>query len=164
MYSPKAEAPKSGETAETAAEIKDEPVSLGLSEHALAIVREGMWRVTNSETGTAYRARIKDPAMAMAGKSGTAQVRRISKYERETRVLKNKERLWKERDHALFVAYAPADAPRYAISVIVEHGGGGSSVAAPIARDILEATQKRDPSRTAPAGMAINRQPDAGEG
>ena len=66
--------------------------------------------------------------MEMAGKSGTAQVRRISKHERDTRVLKNEERPWKERDHALFVAFAPVNAPRYAISVVVEHGGGGSSV------------------------------------
>ena len=138
--------------------------SIGLSEHALSIVLEGMNRVTNSPTGTAFKARIENPSMAMAGKSGTAQVRRISKYERETRVLKNKERLWKERDHALFVAYAPVDAPRYAVSVVVEHGGGGSSVAAPIARDVLEATLKRDPARTPPAGDIVARQSDQGEG
>ena len=81
--------------------------------------------------------------MSMAGKSGTVQVHRISKAEREVGVTKNKDLEWKERDHALFVAYAPVDNPRYAISVVVEHGGGGSSVAAPIARDILREVQKR---------------------
>jgi cell division protein FtsI/penicillin-binding protein 2 len=80
----------------------------------------------------------------MGGKTGTAQVRRISKKERETRVLKNNELPWKERDHALFVGFAPVDSPRYAISVVVEHGGGGSKVAAPIARDILELVQRRN--------------------
>ena len=90
----------------------------------------------------------------MSGKTGTAQVRRISKAERETRVLKNHRRPWRERDHALFVGYAPSDNPRYAAAVVVEHGGDGSKIAAPIARDLLLATQKRDPSnREAPLDM-----------
>ena len=75
--------------------------------------------------------------MVMAGKSGTAQVRNISAAERETGVVGNSDLPWKQRDHALFVAFAPVDAPRYAVSVVVEHGGGGSSVAAPVARDAL---------------------------
>lgn len=127
--------------------IKD-PVfkSLGISKRSLDIVREGMDRVTNEQRGTAYRARIKEAGMEMSGKTGTAQVRRISKAERDTRVLKNHERPWRERDHALFVGYAPSDNPRYAVAVVVEHGGGGSKVAAPIARDLLLATQKRDPA------------------
>jgi penicillin-binding protein 2 len=82
----------------------------------------------------------------MAGKTGTSQVKRISKHERDTRVLKNEERPWEDRDHALFVAFAPVSKPRYAIAVVVEHGGGGSAVAAPIAHDILLETLKRDPS------------------
>ena len=72
-------------------------------------------------------------------------MRRISRRERETRVLKNHERPWKQRDHALFVGFAPIENPRYVISVVVEHGGGGSSVAAPIARDVMLEAQKRDP-------------------
>lgn len=123
---------------------KGEPIKI--DPEALRIVVDGMNAVTNSERGTAYRARIKEAGMEMAGKSGTAQVRRISKAERDTRVLKNRERPWKDRDHALFVAFAPVDKPRYAVSVVVEHGGGGSSVAAPIARDILQETLRRDPS------------------
>lgn len=120
--------------------------SLGISKSSLAFVTGAMNAVTNSRRGTAYRARIKDEATRMAGKSGTSQVRRITKYERETRVLKNKERPWRDRDHALFVAFAPVHAPRYAAAVVVEHGGGGSSVAAPILRDLLIETQKRDPN------------------
>lgn len=119
---------------------------LKVSREALKVVLGGMDAVTNSDRGTARRARIKEKGLEMAGKTGTAQVRRISKYERDTRVLKNRERPWKDRDHALFVAFAPVKKPRYAISVVVEHGGGGSAVAAPIARDILLETLKRDPS------------------
>ena len=121
------------------------PPSIGVSPAHLAIVKQGMNEVTNNPRGTAYRARIDEPEFAMAGKTGSAQVRRISKKERETRVLKNEERPWEERDHALFVAYAPVEMSRYAIAVVVEHGGGGSVVAAPIARDILREAQRRDP-------------------
>jgi penicillin-binding protein 2 len=66
------------------------------------------------------------------------QVIRISELERETGLLKNKERPWKKRDHALFVGYAPVKKPKYAICVVVEHGGSGSSIAAPIARDVFK--------------------------
>jgi penicillin-binding protein 2 len=120
---------------------------LGISEASLKVVFEGMNRVTNGERGTARRARITEPGMEMAGKTGTSQVQRITKRERETGIPKNDERPWRERDHALFVAFAPVQAPRYAAAVIVEHGGGGSKVAAPIVRDILRETQIRDPRR-----------------
>ncbi|HLN24182.1 MAG TPA: penicillin-binding protein 2 [Patescibacteria group bacterium] len=122
---------------------------LGISRQSLALVRKGMFAVTNEPGGTAYGARIKDESMAMSGKSGSAQVRRITMREREGGVKKNEDLPWKERDHALFVAYAPESAPRYACCVTVEHGGGGSGVAAPIARDILIEVQKRDPLRSA---------------
>ena len=126
----------------------DDPVfkPLGISQRSLDIVREGMNRVTNMQGGSAYRARIVDEGMEMSGKTGTAQVSRISKAERDNRVLKNHERPWRQRDHALFVGFAPSHNPRYAAAVVVEHGGGGSAVAAPIARDLLIATQKRDPA------------------
>ena len=74
--------------------------------------------------------------MRMAGKTGTSQVRNISAAERRSGVVRNADLPWKRRDHALFVDFAPADNPKYAIAVIVEHGGGGSTTAAPIARDI----------------------------
>jgi penicillin-binding protein 2 len=75
--------------------------------------------------------------MQMCGKTGTAQVRNISAAERETGVVKNDKLPWEQRDHALFVGFATAEAPRYAVAVVVEHGGGGSAVAAPVARDAL---------------------------
>ena len=122
-----------------------EAESLGIIPEHLAQVVRGMERVVNAPTGTAYRARILDDKHRMAGKSGTVQVRRITKAERETGVVKNKDLPWKERDHALFVAFAPFDNPRFAVSVVVEHGGGGSSVAAPIARDALVEAQRLIP-------------------
>ena len=119
--------------------------ALKIDKSALKTVRRGMDAVANNKRGTAYRYAIREPALALAGKTGTSQVVRISRSERGTALLKNHERPWRERDHALFVAYAPVDKPRYAISVVVEHGGAGSSVAAPIARDILLEAQRRDP-------------------
>ncbi|MGL4236126.1 penicillin-binding protein 2 [Tabrizicola sp.] len=103
----------------------------------LAAVRFGMHEVVNGERGTAKSSRVVDPTMVMAGKTGTSQVRNITKAEREAGVIANEDLPWNRRDHALFVGYAPYDAPRYAVAVVVEHGGGGSVAAAPIARDIL---------------------------
>ncbi|MFA5040857.1 MAG: penicillin-binding protein 2 [Bdellovibrionales bacterium] len=117
--------------------------SMGLNPKHLALIKEGMFRVVNSTSGTAYGARIKEEGMEMAGKTGSSQVRRISEAERKTGVVKNEDLPWKERDHALFVSYAPAKAPRYACAVIVEHGGSGSAEAAPIAREILKECQIR---------------------
>ena len=82
----------------------------------------------------------------MAGKTGTSQVRRITMAERLAGVTKNEDLPWRRRDHALFVCYAPVHAPRYCAAVIVEHGGGGSKTAAPIAKDIMLEVQRRDPS------------------
>lgn len=119
--------------------------SLGLIPEHLKLVLGGMYRVVNAPTGTAFRSRIKDKTQTMAGKTGTVQVKRITKAEREVGITKNKDRAWKDRDHALFVGYAPFDKPRFSVSVVVEHGGGGSSTAAPIARDILQETQRLFP-------------------
>lgn len=110
---------------------------LAVSEAHLRAVRGGLFSVMNAKNGTGRASRIADDAMLMCGKTGTAQVRNISVSERATGVVKNDNLPWKQRDHALFVCYAPAAAPRYAVSIIVEHGGGGSTAAAPIARDIL---------------------------
>ncbi|MCG8548073.1 MAG: penicillin-binding protein 2, partial [Alphaproteobacteria bacterium] len=85
-----------------------------------------------------------DKKFAMGGKTGTSQVRRITLAERDRGVLKNHQRPWRERDHALFVGFAPVEAPRYVAAVVVEHGGGGSKAAAPIARDVLLEAQRRD--------------------
>ncbi len=124
-----------------------EAPALDIPEAHLAVVREGMRRVSNDRGGTAYRSRIAEPGMEMAGKTGTAQVRRITLSERLTGVKKNEDLPWERRDHALFVCYAPVAAPQYALSVVVEHGGGGSAVAGPIAHDIMLETQRRNPSR-----------------
>ena len=121
--------------------------SIGVSRSSLAIVVEGMNRVSNSQRGTAFRARIKEKEFTLAGKTGTSQVRRITTAERRTGLLKNKDRPWKDRDHALFVAFAPLSAPRYAAAVVVEHGGSGSGVAAPLVRDILLEIQRLERQR-----------------
>lgn len=128
---------------------KPEWPSCGMSQKNLQLVRKGMFAVSNEPGGTAFRARINQDGMWLSGKTGTAQVRRITMRERETGVKKNEDLPWKERDHALFVAYAPEDNPRYSIAVVVEHGGGGSAVAAPIARDIMIEVQKRERARMA---------------
>ena len=137
--------------------------TVGFSDAALKTVRAGMNKVVNHQRGTAYRARIEDETMVMAGKTGTSQVKRITKAERDAGVVKNEDRPWKDRDHALFVAYAPVDEPRYAIAVVVEHGGGGSKAAAPIARDILIEAQTRGSATGAPAPVAEAPAPDEGE-
>ena len=106
---------------------------------------DGMYGVTSEAGGTAWRSGdLGLGGPRLAGKTGTAQVRRISEAERHSGVLKGEEIDRRLRDHALFVAYAPADDPKYAISVVVEHGEGGSSTAAPVARDILATAIKRD--------------------
>jgi penicillin-binding protein 2 len=120
--------------------------AININKANLAVVRKGMRMVVNEPGGTALGARLSNPDWIMCGKTGTAQVRRITQRERDTGVKKNDELPWKERDHALFVAYAPDDDPKYAIAVIVEHGGGGSAVAAPIARDVMMETLRRDPA------------------
>jgi penicillin-binding protein 2 len=110
---------------------------LGIAVEYLDAIRQGMHEVVNGERGTAKSSRIVDPTLIMAGKTGTSQVRNISAAEREAGVISNDDLPWNRRDHALFVGYAPYDAPRFAVSVVVEHGGGGSIAAAPIARDVL---------------------------
>ncbi len=110
---------------------------LGLNPLNLRIARGGMDAVMNSAHGTARRSRILPDEWRMAGKTGTSQVRNITAAERARGVVSNDQLPWNRRDHALFVCYAPYNAPRYAVSCVVEHGGGGSAVAAPVARDIL---------------------------
>lgn len=108
---------------------------LGVSGQNLRFVQEAMWQVVNGG-GTAGRARLPVKGMELAGKTGTAQVRRITMAERRGGVRSNASLDWKQRDHGLFVCFAPFHAPRYAASVVIEHGGG-SSAAYPIARDVM---------------------------
>ena len=117
---------------------------LPFSDEAIAAVRAGMDAVCNSPGGTAHTWRIDEPGFEMAGKTGTAQVRRITREERATGVKKDGSLPWNLRDHGLFIAFAPVDKPRYAIAVIVEHGALGHPQVQ-MARDILLFAQKRDP-------------------
>jgi penicillin-binding protein 2 len=119
-------------------------IPLDINPEHLALVRQGMFEVVNSGRGTARGSKIRTKGMEMAGKTGTSQVRRITKEERARGVTRNADLPWNRRDHALFVAYAPYDNPKYALSVIVEHGGGGSKAAAPIAHDIMLAALERE--------------------
>lgn len=131
----------------------DDPLSMsndiGISEKNLKIILQGMNDVYNHPRGTAFSHRSRNKNYKLGGKTGTTQVRRISTAERQTRVLKNNEKPWIERDHALFVGYGPVENPKFSICVIVEHGGGGSSTASPIARDVLEFVINNDKKRNA---------------
>lgn len=110
-------------------------------------IMDGMNAVVNEQGGTAGGSRIKEPGMEMGGKTGTAQVQRITMAQRAAGV-KNEDLSWEQRHHALFVGYAPVSNPRYVCSVVVEHGIGGARTAAPIAHDLLLETQKRNPAAT----------------
>lgn len=123
--------------------VLDDPVQktpiLGVKPEHLALIKQGMDAAVNWKKGTAYWRRITIEGMEMGGKTGTSQVKKIKK-----RGMKQELLPWKDRHHALFVGYAPVADPKYAISVIVEHGGGGSSAAAPIAKEVLEFLQKSE--------------------
>jgi penicillin-binding protein 2 len=110
-------------------------------------VRSGMSAVANEAGGTAYAWRIPDAGFEMAGKTGTAQVRVITKEERLHGVQKNENLPWNLRDHALFIAFAPIDKPRYACAIVMEHGAVADHPHVQMVRDILLFAQKRDPRR-----------------
>ena len=101
------------------------------------IVKEAMFASTNEVRGTSFSSRIKDPKYQFAGKTGTSQVKRITEEQRALE-LKTLEIPYNERDHALYIAFGPYKNPRYALSVVVEHGGSGSSMAAPIAKKLFK--------------------------
>ncbi len=111
------------------------PVDIG-TDHLQWVIK-GMEAVANEPHGTAYGARIKDEKFAMGGKTGTAQVKKLIAHNIDQNSLP-----WEDRHHALFVGYAPVAAPKYACAIVVEHGGGGASMAAPMARDILLKVQE----------------------
>jgi penicillin-binding protein 2 len=138
----------------------DEFGSLELTQKHQAAVLAGMNAVTNEPGGTGYGARITEAGWEMGGKSGSAQVRRISLAEREHGLRKQEDIPWKDRDHALFIAFAPVQSPRYVAACVVEHGKHGGSSAGPIVRDVLRECQKRDPARRFPAdGVAVAEAP-----
>lgn len=113
----------------------------------LNTIKRGMDRVVNDEEGTAVGSQIVEKEWRFGGKTGTAQVKRITQKQRLSGERAGDDN-WKYRHHALFVGYAPIDNPRYVCSVVVEHGGSGSAAAAPLARDILRFVQERDPSKS----------------
>jgi penicillin-binding protein 2 len=122
----------------------EKPRNLGFNLQHLAIIRKGMDAVVNDPRGTAYASRLTAEGFSLGGKTGTAQVRRITLQQRAAGV-KNESLPWKQRHHALFVGYGPIEKPRYVVSVIVEHGVGGSKAAAPMGRDLIQVALKRDP-------------------
>ena len=103
----------------------------------IKLVREAMFASTNEVRGTSYSSRIEDPKYQFAGKTGTSQVRRITQAARELD-LNTSQIPYDERDHALYIAFGPYKDPRYALSIVVEHGGSGSSTAAPIAKKLFK--------------------------
>ena len=95
-----------------------------------------MFSAVNKPFGTAYKSKLSKPIFA--GKTGTVQVRTISEKEREAGIIPNNELPIKKRDHAIFIGYAPYENPKIAISVVIEHGGSGSKIAAPIAKKVFQ--------------------------
>ena len=117
---------------------------LAVPEPLLQAVRGGMFAVVN-EGGTAPKARMPGP-IRMAGKTGSSQVRRVSRKMRESGRFDSKKLPWEFRPHALFIGYAPYEQPKYAVAVVVEHGNAGGEAAAPLARDIMGDVFRRDPA------------------
>ena len=103
----------------------------------IKLIQNVMFASTNEVRGTSYASRIEDPKYQFAGKTGTSQVKRITQKERELE-LKTMQIPYNERDHALYVAFGPYKNPRYALSIVIEHGGSGSAVAAPIAKKLFK--------------------------
>lgn len=134
---------------------QEPPRELGFSAEAMEVARRGMWAVVNQPWGTAHFAGGPlDDGTIWAGKTGTGQVRRISMAERDEGVRKNNELPWDLRDHGLFIGYAPYDDPKYAVSVLVEHGGS-SHVCVPRARSILQKAMQLDLPANVPQ-LALN--------
>jgi penicillin-binding protein 2 len=133
---------------------------LDIPEPFLAAARGGMWAVVNEPGGSAPEARLPNTTVQMAGKTGSAQVIRITRAQRE-HGFDSGTLPWKLRPNALFIAFAPYDAPRYAVAVVVEHGNAGATAAAPVARDIMVETLERDPAgRSTPKAPPANQLAD----
>ncbi len=107
---------------------------------AIKIIKKSMFKVVNESKGTAFSSKSNE--ITFSGKTGTSQVRRITVAERESEDFRKKEIEWNKRDHALFVGYMPEEKPKYAISVVIEHGGSGASTAAPIAKQVFQFIHK----------------------
>tara|TARA_B100001741_G_C16549819_1_gene598724 strand:- start:3056 stop:3616 length:561 start_codon:yes stop_codon:yes gene_type:complete len=112
----------------------------------IKFVQDALFGATNEPGGTSYGSRLTKKNFIFAGKTGTSQVKRFTARQRELEV-KNEDLPYEDRDHALFVAFAPYEDPRYAISVVIEHGGSGSKAAAPIAKKVIKKVLDRHPLR-----------------
>ena len=112
----------------------------------ISFIKDAMFAATNEPGGTSYKSRFRNKKFIFAGKTGSSQIKRFTQEQRENEVKQN-EIVYKDRDHALFVAFAPVHKPQYAISVLVEHGGSGSSSAAPLAKNIIKKVIERDSKR-----------------
>ena len=110
-------------------------------------VKDAMYAATNEVGGTSYSSRNKEKKFIFAGKTGSSQIKRFTEKQRELEV-KQKDIVYEDRDHALFTAFAPYHDPKYAISVLVEHGGSGSKAAAPVAKKVLTKVIERDKLRS----------------
>lgn len=115
--------------------------TLGFASDHLNLILKGMSDAVNWPSGNMYTRRITQPGLEMAGKTGTSQVKGISKRERESGIVRQEHLRWERRDHALFVGYAPLHKPKYAAAVVVEHGGWGGLAAVPVARELLYQAQ-----------------------
>jgi len=115
----------------------DKYIPLYKNSKNIKIIQDAMFGSTNEVMGTSYRSRIDDPKYQFAGKTGTAQVKKITEAERELD-LKTFEIPYENRDHALYIAFGPYKNPRYALSILVEHGGNGSATAAPMATKLFK--------------------------
>ena len=112
----------------------------------IKIVQEAMYSSSNEPGGTSYRSRLENKDYTFAGKTGSSQIKRFTEEQREAEV-KQESLDYKDRDHALFVAFAPYNDPKYSISVVVEHGGSGSKAAAPIAKKVIKKVIERNALR-----------------
>ena len=126
---------------------EDKLVKLYRNQENIKFVLEAMYGATNEPMGTSFRSRLTKSGYIYAGKTGTSQIRRITAEERRLKI-KNKDLPYEKRDHALFTAFAPYKNPRYAISVVVEHGGTGSSGAAPLAKKLIKKILDRHKTRS----------------
>ena len=122
---------------------QDKWPAMNVKKGHLKIIKRGMDRAVDDEDGTAFNSQIEEKQWRMGGKTGTAQVKKISKRERSLGIRAGDDH-WKYRHHALFVGYAPINNSKYVVATVVEHGGSGSGTAAPLARDLLRFAQERE--------------------
>ena len=126
----------------TKKDLNTKDKNIGLNSENIKLIRDAMKKVVNEVYGTAFSSRSNPDNYIFSGKTGTSQVKKITIEERESDDFRKKEIEWKNKDHALFVGYMPSEEPKYSISIIVEHGGSGSSTAAPIAKEIFNAIHR----------------------